>query len=123
MLLQHAVRDELHSEGDPGGHYQEVVHVPEDGNEVRNEVNRTEGIGDDQPDQKLRVPGNAGIFRGEIEGVGVGLELLGRGLQTLPYPSQHAPVHPSESRRTSSLTTDQVLRDRSANSARWLVAR
>jgi hypothetical protein len=45
MLVKHTARDELGGQRDSGRDDQEVVEVSEDGDEVRNEVNRTESVG------------------------------------------------------------------------------
>ncbi len=63
-------------------HDDEVVQVSEDGDEIGNEIDRTEGVGDDAAGEQLGVPRRAGIFAGQVEGERFSPDLL-------------RPLHPS----------------------------
>src|SRR6266487_1239560 len=73
-LLQNRSRDHSDRKHDPERDQYEIVEVSQDRNKVRDEVDGAQRIGYDARDQKLRVPGRAGVARGEPEDESLALE-------------------------------------------------
>ena len=59
-------RDHPDHKHDPQGDEDQVVQVPKNGNEIRDQVDRGEGIAEDEEGKGLRIPGDAGVAIGEI---------------------------------------------------------
>lgn len=75
--------DQPNRERETQGNEQQVVEIADDGNEVGDEVDGAQRVGDDERGDELRDPGNAGIAIGEVERVGVRLESGGSGLPSI----------------------------------------
>jgi len=65
--------DELQREHDAKRDDDDVVKVAKDGNEIRDEVYRAEGIGHDARPDDFGVPGSTGVTDSEIKRVRVAL--------------------------------------------------
>src|SRR5439155_15727046 len=74
-LLQNRKRNHPDREHDPERDQYEIVEVSQDRNKVRDKVDRAQRIGHDARDQELRVPGRAGMARGEPKDESLALEV------------------------------------------------
>ena len=62
----------------------EVIQNSQNRDEVRNQVDGADGVGDDAGGEELGVPGCSGVSVGEVQGIGLYFELLDAALP-LPY--------------------------------------
>ena len=90
-LCHHFVGDHLRDEVDPQGDENQVIEVAQNRDEIGDEVNGAEGVGDDTGGKELGVPGDSGIFVGEIYRVQLLFELYGPALPCLERVRQLAP--------------------------------
>src|SRR5437879_1610448 len=74
-LIQNRTRDHPDRKDDPQRDQYEIVQISQDRHEVRDEVNGAERVGHDARDQELRVPGRAGMARGEPKDESLALEV------------------------------------------------
>src|SRR6266704_1490638 len=75
-LLQNRTRDHPDRKDDPQRDQYQIVQISQDRDEVGDEVDGAQRIGYDSRDQKLRVPGRAGMARSEPERESLALEVL-----------------------------------------------
>ena len=68
--------DETDHEHEPERDEDQIVQVSENRYEVRDEIDRGEGVADDKEGEELRVPGDAGVAAGQIEREGLPLQGL-----------------------------------------------
>ena len=69
-------RDDTDHEHEPERDQNQVVQVSQHGDEVRDQVDRTQCVGDDDQGEELRVPGDAGVAAGQVEGESLPLQVL-----------------------------------------------
>src|SRR5438128_9467177 len=74
-LLENRMRNHPHGEGDAERDQDKIVQIPQDRNEIRDEIDGAQRISRDCGHQELRVPRRAWMTRGEIECNGLGLEI------------------------------------------------
>src|SRR6266567_3013358 len=60
IFLHHLRWDELEKQQNPSGKQDQVIEVSKHGDKIRNQVNRTEGVGQDDAAQELCVQGIRG---------------------------------------------------------------
>jgi hypothetical protein len=89
VLLEQARRQQLHEEPEAERDEKRIVEQAEDGDEVRDEVDRRERISRDDKAEDARVPRAARIARGEPGGVRVDPEAL---RQRGAFGSGHRPI-------------------------------
>src|SRR5882672_1534009 len=70
----HLRRHHLHREHDRERQQYDLVNEAEHRDEVRDEIDRAERVGDDRREEGLRVPRRARVARGEVEREDLGLE-------------------------------------------------
>ncbi len=75
MFVQDLLGDQLYGKSDPRWNDEEIVQIAQDWNEVRDEINRTQCVSNDNRGEKLRVPGNPWIAARQIERVRLLLEI------------------------------------------------
>ena len=66
MFVQDLLGDKLYRKSDPRWNDEEIVQISQDWNEVRDEINRTQCVSNDNRGEKLRVPGNPWIAARQI---------------------------------------------------------
>jgi len=71
---RHLVREQPHDQCDTQGHDHEIVEVTEDRHEVRDQVDRTEGVRRNGQRQQAHGPRRARIARGEVDDERLALE-------------------------------------------------
>jgi len=76
-LRHHRGWNESDCKNDARGDKDQVVQVAEDGDEVRDEIDRAERVGSDACRQSLGVPRSAWIASGEKQRVGIALQVPG----------------------------------------------
>lgn len=83
MFVHDRPGDETDDQGDPSGHEHQIIEETENGNEVRNQIDGTESVGDDKRCKKFGVPGHSRVPARKIQRVRVGLQADRTSLQTL----------------------------------------
>ena len=72
--IGHDVRgDQLQGQGDAQRDDDQVVQIADDRDEVGDQVNRTEGVGDDGSGEGTRIPGGARVTDCQVQNVGLAL--------------------------------------------------
>ncbi len=66
-LMPDLGRDAFQAQGDKAGQDEEVVQIPQEGNEIGDEIDGTEGIGHGQGDEDFRTPGQIRMAGGIIK--------------------------------------------------------
>src|SRR6266568_4130718 len=61
IFFHHLRWDELEKQQNPSGKQDQVIEVSKHGDRIRNQVNRTEGVGQDDAAQELCVPGHTRV--------------------------------------------------------------
>src|SRR5438093_10591750 len=74
MLGEDGGRNEPNRQREPERNENEIVEMADHGDEVRDEIDRAQRIGDRDRGDRLRRPRNAGVASREVEGVRVRLE-------------------------------------------------
>ena len=77
--------NEAQGQPQPGGKEQQVIQVAQHGNEVGDQVDGTQGVGQDQEREGAGVPGRARVAGGVSEGQQFGFQALGRFFQAFQH--------------------------------------
>ena len=79
VLVEERDRNEFYRQNDAQRHDDEVIDVAEDGHEIRDKVDRGQGIGRDHARHEFGIPGNARVTRRKPQREYVGLEVASPG--------------------------------------------
>ena len=93
---QHLPRDQPHRQGDAQGHQQQVVELSQHGDEIRDEIDRAQGVGRHQRGQGLGVPGSARVTVGQQQGVDLDLQLPDPGAPGFQLSNGASSCEPSQ---------------------------
>lgn len=85
-LRHHRGRDEPDGQGDPCRHDEQVIEIPEHGDEVGDQVDGTERVGGHSRHQQPGKPRRLRVMRRQIERQGVALEAFRLLCQSPEYP-------------------------------------